>query len=175
LKMAIACGGDVDAPVNGQSPVFWAAGNGNYEMTRILLAAGAKIDGRSKFGRAILVEPVAKGDSNVVTLLLNSGAGPDIQGKSGTPLIFEAAKNGHRKVVSALIAAGCDITVTSGGDTPMPVLMPAIQRNDEKMTRILLAGGASIKAEYKGEDMYWHAKKLGYKQLYTVLKAWKNK
>lgn len=169
-ELAIVCGGDVNATVDGQTPVFWAAANGNADVVSLLIAADAEVNGRSKLGRSILAEPAGNGNADVVRILTEAGVDPNTPGKRRLPLVFEAVEDGHRDVVSVLVDAGCDMNITSGGEDPKPILLPAIQRNDIEMTKILLRGGANPDAEYKEADMFSCAKKLGYKELYYVLK-----
>jgi hypothetical protein len=169
-KAAIAAGADPNASMSGRSALFWAAYNGEEDISRLLLTAGAKADSHDKLGRSVLVEPAWKGSLGIVTLLLNAGSKPDVKGKSKN-LLHEVVARGHHEVVKAMIAAGVNLYTMSDDDDPMPVLLSPVRTGDKKMVRILVLGGANPKAQYHGKDMYYHAKKMKQKEVYSAIKA----
>src|SRR5436309_768088 len=60
--------------INGVTPLFMAARNGNPEVIEALLKAGADIQSRSTVGTTPLMMAAASGSTDAVRILLNAGA-----------------------------------------------------------------------------------------------------
>ncbi|RYP77952.1 hypothetical protein DL771_000811 [Monosporascus sp. 5C6A] len=127
---------------DGQTPLLWAARNGNEAVVKQLLATGkADINLKDNCGVTPLLWAAINGDKAVVTQLLATGKA-DINLKSNrgkTPLSL-AAMNGHEAVVKQLLATGkADINLKDNdGRTP---LLWAAERGHEAVVKQLLATG----------------------------------
>ena len=85
-----------------------AAGDGDAEAVRSLLAAGARVNDASAGGETPLMRATSRGRLDVVRLLLAAGAEVNARRADGmTPLIY-AAFFGHTEVARALLAGGAD-------------------------------------------------------------------
>ncbi len=60
--------------IGGQTPLFFAAGDGNDSMTRLLLDHGANPDYQREFGERPILWAAAQGYANVVEMLIGEGA-----------------------------------------------------------------------------------------------------
>jgi ankyrin repeat protein len=110
----IASGTNVNAKEEwrGQTPLMWAAAEGHVEAVRVLLAAGAEINARSKVGFTPLLFAVREGRAEVVKALLKGGASPNeaLTGRRAgtTPALVLATTNAHYELASMLLDAGAD-------------------------------------------------------------------
>ncbi|CAL9659204.1 ankyrin repeat domain-containing protein [Streptomyces sp. enrichment culture] len=92
------------------TPLYLASVNGNTDIVRVLLAAGARPDTESGIGSegTPLCGAACWGHTETVRTLLEHGADPNLREDHGTgwsPL--EWASNGpHRETVDLLVAAG---------------------------------------------------------------------
>ncbi len=102
-----------------------AAKEGNKSKVEALLAQGADVNARSKYGITPL-QLAACSDINIdklplVKLLLAKGADVNAKDNLGTTPLHEAARcNGSKAIVALLLAQGADVNATNkNGDTPL--------------------------------------------------------
>lgn len=95
-------------PFNNITPLGISSDNGHDLCVRVLLAAGAKVNGTGK-GMTPLHWASAKNHPSTVSILLAAGASINMtSGRDGwTPLMY-AAFMGHSDVVKILLGAGAD-------------------------------------------------------------------
>ena len=110
--------------MNDEELVF-AAGRGNLQAVRELLAEGADPDSNDGYWNALTASSM-RGHIRVVQELLKAGADPNIPGPYGTALL-EAAIDGKVPVIRELIAWGADPTLADYDDRT-PLDYPAVQR-----------------------------------------------
>jgi ankyrin repeat protein len=107
-----------------------AAGAGDLEIVRLLLAAGADVNsgmdvrittGHSFLEASPLFHAAAAGHLEVVELLLASGADPNQPDTAvGVVPLHEAARMNYLEIVQALLANGADVNLRgTRGDTPL--------------------------------------------------------
>jgi len=116
---------------HNNTPLMFAAMNGNHEIVKYLLASGADPNALSEDGTTPLGAAALGGDEETVELLIKAGARPnDIDKRGYSPLMFAAMKGNH-SIIGALIKAGADVNhqardgrsalmtaATSGNDIP---------------------------------------------------------
>ena len=99
---------------NGRTPLSLAAGQGNLDLVKLLLKAGAVINTRDiRHGLSPLQWAALEGHKFVVELLLENGAEVNVRGSSGTnpycTALSVAAASGHKQIVKFLLENGADI------------------------------------------------------------------
>ncbi|MBW7992221.1 MAG: hypothetical protein FVQ84_19710 [Planctomycetes bacterium] len=119
-----------------------AAEEGNIEKVKSLIASGADVNSKSKYGDTPLHYAAKHGHKLVAELLIESGAEVNAKNKlSETPLHL-AAENGYKDVVKALIAGGADVNAEAGyRGTP---LHKAAFYGHRDVAELLVAAGTDI-------------------------------
>lgn len=93
---------------DGKTELMQAAGDGDLDRARELLAAGAAVDDRNANGGTALMYAVSAGELPMARLLLDAGADPNARARIGwTPLLVGAAKD-RAAVIAMLLEAGAD-------------------------------------------------------------------
>lgn len=118
-----------DVTGTGQPPLCVAVSNGNIEIIRILLEAGADVDAHTRDGGETALHLAAKnGRSDIVDLIV--AAGPKLDEKTtetgDTPLHYAAARCGSLATTVTLLRMGakCD-TMNASGRTPAEAALKA--------------------------------------------------
>jgi ankyrin repeat protein len=117
---------DAGVPVDltvadGISPLLNAAGPGDEESVRLLLAAGANVHAvETRFGSQPLARAADWGNAATTRLLIAAGADVNHRSDNGTTALMSAAESGSLETVRALLAAGADSSVVLEGDNQPP-------------------------------------------------------
>ena len=137
--------------------LLYAAENGNAELMKLLIAAGADVN--KSYGWTPLYRAADYGHAECVKLLITAGADVNKADRyvyGATPL-YCAADKGRTECMKLLIAAGADVNkANEKGYTPL--LNAAIKGRTEYL-RLLLAAGADVNwADKEGKTpLYWAA------------------
>jgi ankyrin repeat protein/mono/diheme cytochrome c family protein len=151
LALLLEAGADVNATNQAGANALMRAAT-FAEKTRLLVAQGADVKARSRFGNtAVLLAARQPGNSGTVKLLLDRGADPNATNVLGSTPLMAASAAGDADSVRALLDAGAEVNakpdmdvwgfVWGGGRTP---LMWAAFRGDEAVARLLLERGAKV-------------------------------
>jgi uncharacterized protein len=154
-----------EVDLGGFSPILFAAQQGNVEVGRLLLDAGADKNEQSPLGQTALIVAAHSNHADLVKLLLDRGADPNA-GAVGYSALHAAVLLGNVDVVNMLIAAKADpnaritkgepvrkygqeyaITANWKGATP---LWLAARFAEPAIVRALVHGGAD--PETRSED-----------------------
>lgn len=124
-----------------QTPLHVAAWNGHIEVCALLLARGADINAKNRYGLSVLGHAAYQGHNEVVELLKKNGATEE-------PELTElhlAAWKGYEERVKDLIAAGAEVNVADdNGDTPLHYALRYIY---PEVVILLLEHGANVNAK----------------------------
>ena len=93
---------DVNGMLHGEPPLVLAADKSNLQMTRLLLANGASVDDKDRWGNTALIAAVARGTENIVSLLLGKKANSDIRNRRGENALSIAEKSGNSSLILLL-------------------------------------------------------------------------
>ena len=121
-------------------PIVFAAYKNRLDVARMLVSAGARVDGR---GDDRLTALMWADTPAMVEFSIRSGAGVNaVNGEGATPLICLLRGAADRTSTKELIDAGADVNAcTDDGGT---ALMLAAERQDISNVSALLAAGANV-------------------------------
>ena len=63
----------------GQTPLYWAVGNGHKAVVKLLLEKGVELESKEEHGWMPLLGAATNGHETVVKLLLEKGANSDVK------------------------------------------------------------------------------------------------
>ena len=143
VRSLLGDGADVNAAYgDGSTALHWAAGNGDLELTLVLLDAGARVDATTRIDSMTPLFMAAKsGEAAAIEALLDAGAGVGEANENGTTVLMTAAASGSVDAVQALIDGGADVNAKekTNGQT---ALMFASTLNRAGAIKILIENGA---------------------------------
>lgn len=152
----------------GNTPLLNAAREGQVESARLLLNAGAEIDGR---GGAMppLAAAALRGHVSLVRLLLRNGARVNAVGANGLTAIMNAVKLNQPEVARVLLEGGANTRVRDrDGQTLLGV---AVHANFSEMLALLLAHGVDPNiADRSGLTALYWAQYLQRPELVSILR-----
>jgi ankyrin repeat protein len=132
------------APVNPAQTVLWspladAAFAKQFEIMKLLVESGAKVDAVDHRGVTLLVS-MGYFDPTVATILLDAGANPNAAEREGETALMRAAAHGLKQTVKLLIDHHADVNQKDArGRT---ALMHAADSRYSKAIPLLLENGA---------------------------------
>ncbi len=131
---------------DGSTALHWAVYNGDAELTRLLLAAGADAKAQTRLGGLTPVMMAARaGDAPVLRLLLDAkGDAVTANANGTTPLMFAAA-SGNVDAVTLLVDRGADVNAADRTHGQTPLMFAAAQGRDAAV-KVLLARKADPNA-----------------------------
>jgi ankyrin repeat protein len=129
----------------GMTALEQAAEDGNVEIARTLLLAGAGLNVKNESGRTVLMYLRASATAELVRELISGGAKVDARDESGGTALMNAASLSNGAAVKALIDGGAKIDLKdTDGKT---ALMFAAQNSDTSVTKVLIDAGANVRAQ----------------------------
>lgn len=139
ITALLADGAQVNAiDAKGQTALWSAARAGEVENARVLIKAGAYVDGRGGT-MSPLAAAALGGHAAVVRLLIRHGANVDAVGENGLSPLMNAVKLNRLSVAKILIEAGANTySLDRVGDD---LLVVAITENHAEMLALLLEKG----------------------------------
>lgn len=163
---------------DGQSPLYLAANSNKPDMVKLLLELGARINVRNKDGKTALHGASFWGHIECMKILINNGANVNVHCYSGfsfdfpTPL-WEAIIGMQPEAISLLADNGADLNAMSkNGSLP---LSAALAKNDDKLFKALIDGGADIyKEDGRGYSSYYSAINSSNEEIVRISKSLKS-
>lgn len=89
---------------DGDTPLIYAAVQGNAEVVKLLVAAGADVDAQNPHGITALMEAAFWGNLEVVELLIRHGARLKCQDRAGRTALQWAMNGDRKEVVDSLFS-----------------------------------------------------------------------
>jgi len=132
----------------GRSPLHEALAAGQGEAARLLIEAGADVNGSDAEGIGPLGYAVLMGDAVVAEMLIARGANVNVQDTAlGAAPLHLAALRGHANIILLLADKGALLNVRAkDGRTPLAL---AVERGKRDCAEILLSRGADANASDK--------------------------
>ncbi|KIV80417.1 hypothetical protein PV11_07917 [Exophiala sideris] len=175
-----------ESPADGNFAMRQTGRDNSVEMARMLVAAGANVDGASADGWTALHEAARHGHFGLIIVLMEE-LGANIHAKlvNGSEPIHLAAQEGHDTCVRVLLERGADVNITNfNGRTPLHIaaesgrnmVIPTLLRNgaivtlrDTKasMTALDLAEMALL--EWDSSNYHFQGDKAGFGKTVRML------
>ena len=150
VRTLIKGGADVNAAQgDGMTALHWAARNGDVELTRVLLYAGANVKASTRLGGYTpLLLAAQQGHAAVIAALITAGSDVKAANALGTTPLMLAAASGDAQTVTMLVENGAEIEAREKtfGQTP---LMFAAAANRPDAIAALIKAGADLKVTSK--------------------------
>jgi uncharacterized protein len=139
---------DVNAPqIDGSTALHWAVRADDFEMTELLLAAGAHVSTANDSGATPMLLATMNGSAAMIELLLKAGADPNgaLSASGNTPLMM-AARTGKVDAAKLLLDHGAQVNSKEswGGTT---ALMWAASERHPEVVKLLVERGADVNAK----------------------------
>jgi ankyrin repeat protein len=154
--LLLAHGADPNAaPINGYTPLHFAAWHGYGDIAVLLLAHGADVNAASTLdGATPLHVSVECGHSDTASLLLAHGAAFDVRNDMGETLLLVAVRSCKTKIIPMLLAHGADADARDNlGRTPLHVASTSFisfSQDEHTSAKLLLEHGADVNAVENG-------------------------
>jgi ankyrin repeat protein len=135
--------------------LFDAVKSGCTDLAAVLLAAGAAVEARDRFGNTPLLLAAAAGQDEAIKLLLDAGARIDHRNLAGSSPLLRAAMDNRWRTAVLLLERGADPNLTNG--QKLGALHAAAYVGNEMLVQALLAHGAvadAIDATGKSPAIY---------------------
>lgn len=165
-------GQDVNGKHMGESPLHLAMRQGNSDLIKLLLVAGANMYSRDKNGASSLDRVDEMGNERIKNLFKERREKLDInlRGKEGYTALHFACQQGHVDLAKLLIAHGAKLeTRNSKLMTPLHL---AAQNGHSSIAEMLLSKGAEINAKTLKDVTALHlAAREGHRNVVAALLA----
>ena len=155
--------GATEFDAGGFTPLLFAARHGDAGSARLLLDAGADVDGPAADGNSALVIAAMSGHARLAELLLARGANPNAAG-AGYTALHAAVLRADGGLVRTLLARGADPNARLTRSTPVPrwtyqyiltlrekgatPFLLAVKYLEPEIARLLAAAGADPLATF---------------------------
>ncbi len=165
-----AHGGDVNLQdETGYAALHVAAGNGNVDDVRRLLALGADVNIQGGLGDTPLLTAINADHEECATYLVQAGADITLTLKDGTTTLIAAVDQGFKPLVRTLLDRGADV-VQKDLDGWSALHMATMNGNQSMLTMLLDVPGANVNiATNEGRTLVHQAAKSGHVDLLRVL------
>ncbi|MCX8028556.1 MAG: ankyrin repeat domain-containing protein [Brevinematales bacterium] len=128
---------------NGQTPLHYAVGSGEYSMVEFLVDIGLDVNEKTSYGLTPLHIAVDRDNKKIVDLLLRRGARVDAVDFEGKTPLHIACINNFRRIAEILLKRGADINARDfQGWTPLHY---AFYYNSSDVALPLISKGADSK------------------------------
>jgi len=153
---------------NGSTPLYVAALGNNFEMVKLLVSLGARVNARNNDGSTALHGAAGSGNVSIIGYLLDHGANIEAHDNSfGTTPLVMAIMSNRPEALKFFIKNGADINAYSSIGS-LPLFYAIIGKNKE-LIKILLDAGADVnKIMAKGLTPLTAASALGNQEIIKI-------
>ena len=146
VRALLESGADVNgAHGDGMTGLHWAALNGNGEIARLLVGAGAALEAGTRLGAHTPLHVAAKaGHGEVVEILVGAGADAAALTETGAAPLHFAAAAGDVRAVTALVDRGAPVDVREPEWEQTPLMFAAALGRTEAVVALLEAGADAL-------------------------------
>jgi ankyrin repeat protein len=134
---------------------MWAASNGDLDLVRALIKAGANVKLKNQFGTTALTEAAIIGTAPIIEALLKAGADPNTRNPEGETALMAVARSGKVEAAKLLLDAGADVNAKESWGQQSAIMWAAAQSQGE-MVKLLASRGADLNA--RGIIRQWERK-----------------
>jgi ankyrin repeat protein len=140
---------------DGTTAIMYAASNGDVELVRALIRAGANVKLQNQFGTSAITEAAIIGSAPIIDALLKAGADANTKNPEGETPLMAVARSGNVEAARLLVEARADVNAKEsfGGQT---ALMWAAAQSQPEMVKFLASKGADLNA--RGVVRQWERK-----------------
>jgi uncharacterized protein len=107
IVLVLLCGTAYGEP--SRLTLIKAAGDGDLEMVKSLIAKGANVNAKDEDGETALMGAAEKGHLEIVKLLLGKGAKVNAKNEEGVTALMGAAEKGYLEIVRLLLDKGANV------------------------------------------------------------------
>ena len=149
----IARKADINQPSaeDGSTPLLWAVHNGDAEMVKALLRAGADTKAANGLGYTPMREAATNGDIEILQALLDAGADVDSPSPEGQTSLMIVARTANVEAARLLLDRGAKVNAVEGYEL-QSALMWASEQQQPEMVRLLVAKGADVHARSREHE-----------------------
>ncbi len=142
VRALLADGADVNAAHgDGMTALHWAALNGNAEIARLLIGAGAVLGADTRLGAHTPLHVAARaGHGEIVAILAGAGADAAALTETGAAPLHFAAAAGDVRAVTALLEHGAPVDAQEPEWGQTPLMFAAALGRTEAVVALLEAG-----------------------------------
>ena len=142
VRTLLADGADVNAAHgDGMTGLHWAALNGNAEIARLLIGAGAALEAGTRLGGHTPLHVAARaGHGEVVEVLAGAGGDAAALTETGAAPLHFAAAAGNVRAVTALLEHGAPVDAQEPEWGQTPLMFAAALGRTEAVVVLLEAG-----------------------------------
>ena len=158
VRLLLKHGADVNQMADNRvlgTPLIQAADDGNLEILRDLLAAGARLDARRESGETALIAATKQQHTEIVEALLRAGADVQLADNWNRTALWYAASKGDLKMAEILLGAGAGVNTVST-DQESILHVAATHAESVEMVQLLLRHGAERKLNPDAVYPYLH-------------------
>ena len=167
-EVLLLAGAQVEAPLQGKTPLIVSAEMGDNTMVLLLLEKGADIEAKTSDGRTALHRAAENGHEAAVRVLLEHRADVEAKDKDGGTALHWAAENGHEATVRVMLEHRADVDAKN--ECRETALYRAAENGHEETARVLLEYRADVEATAASGGMALHrAAENGHEAAVRVL------
>ena len=131
------------AGADGTTGVMYAAANGDLELVRALIKAGATVKLQNQLGTSAITEAAIIGSAPIIEALLKAGADPNYKTPNGETPLMAAARSGKIDAAKGLLDAGADVNAKETWGQQSAIMWAAAQSQAD-MVKFLASRGANL-------------------------------